>query len=187
MASPAIFVWQTERRPKLLNTFSRAGSDILATTFSTWKNSRAICETVMFRLSSGVTTATASQDSIPALCRTFMSIGTPVTVRPLNASLSCKKFSGSESITATSSPFWSSISASLLPSRPQPTTSTFTLISPVLSFGIRGAPGRRSSGMPVGWFAAGVRFLRICREIEAASTERRPWPGILAFIFGVLS
>ena len=85
----------------------------------------AICPTVMFRLSSEVVTATASQLSIPALRRFFKSMGNPTEVTPPKSASSCAILSSLSSITATSCPAASSISATLRPKRPPPMTRIF--------------------------------------------------------------
>ena len=88
-----------------------------------------------------------------------MSIGTPVTVRPLNASAELQKV---QRVRVNNRYIVPVLVEHLGQSSSQPAaadTSTFTLISPVLSFGIRSAPGRRSGGMPVGLVCRRGAFL----------------------------
>ena len=85
----------------------------------------AIWPTVIFRLSSGVVTATASQPSMPAERRLLMSMGKPTAVTPLKSGLSWARFSGLASISTTSWPASSRVSAVLRPNNPPPTIIMF--------------------------------------------------------------
>src|SRR5581483_795506 len=97
-----------------------------ATTCSIPKFSRAIRAVRMFELSPFVTAASAPARSTPASSRWSRSKPNPTTLVPPNPGGRRRKALAFLSRTATLWPSFSSVPASSLPTRPQPTTTTCT-------------------------------------------------------------
>ena len=97
-----------------------------ATTRSIPKDSRAMRATRMLELSPLVTAASAPARSMPASSRLSRSNPKPTTRCPAYPAGSRRNAFAFLSITATVWPDFSSVPASSLPTRPQPTTTTCT-------------------------------------------------------------
>src|SRR5262249_46854799 len=122
----ALWVGQTTSSARVLKKSARAGSRILTITERTPKLFWAICPMTMLELSPSVVTTTASASSMPAVRRSWMSIPWPTWNSPVQSSPSRPRASSFSSITLTSQPAALSCSETALPTRPHPTTSTFT-------------------------------------------------------------